>query len=68
MAEESKLATFRGEGVGKLSPPGGAKWHGSDYYRTSSSGKLAFLNNIIGLFEVDVDTEGNVSERIREWR
>ena len=34
----------------------GARWHGSDYYRTSSSGKLAFLSNVVGLFEAEVDT------------
>ena len=30
---ESELATFRGEGVGKIGPSGGARCHGSDYYR-----------------------------------
>lgn len=55
-AGESELATFRGEGVGKIGPSGGARWHGSDYYRTSSSGKLAFLSNVVGLFEAEVDT------------
>ena len=50
---ESELATFRGEGVGKIGPSGGARCHGSDYYRTSSSGKLAFLSNVVGLFETE---------------
>ena len=54
---ESELATFRGEGVGKIGPSGGARCHGSDYYRTSSSGKLAFLSNVVGLFETGVDTK-----------
>ena len=55
MAGESELA-------------GGAKWYGSDYYTSSSNGRLAFLNNVVGQFEAEVDMEGNVCEKIWEWK
>ena len=55
MAGESEIASYTGEGIGRLSSSGGIKWRGAIYYSTSSTGKLAFLNNVVGLFE---DAEG----------
>jgi hypothetical protein len=67
MAGESEMVVSTGEGIGRISPSG-VRWHGSAFYRTSSTGKLAFLNSLIGLFETDVDTEGNFTEKIWEWK
>ena len=41
---------------------------GSVFYSTSSTGKLASLNNLIGVFEVVIDAEGNFSEKTWEWK
>jgi hypothetical protein len=68
MAGESDVATFKAEAFGRISPSGTTKWRGSFFYRTSSSGKLAFLNNIVGAFEADIDAEGNVVEKSWEWK
>lgn len=67
---ESEMATFRGEAFGRrISSSGSVKWRGSHFYRTTAlSGKLAFLNNVVGVFEADFDTEGNVTEKIWEWK
>jgi hypothetical protein len=46
-------------------------WRGSTFYRTSSlsSGKLSFLNNLVGAFETEVDNvSSDVSEKVREWK
>ena len=67
MAGESEMVVSTGEGIGRISPLG-VKWRGSAFYRTSSTGKLVFLNNLVGLFETDVDTEGNFTEKIWEWK
>jgi len=67
MAGESDLAAYSGEGVGRLTSSG-TIWHGAIFYRTSSTGKLSFLNDVVGLFEAEVDTEGNFSENIWEWK
>ena len=67
MAGESEMVVSTGEGIGRISPSG-VRWHGSAFYSTSSTGKLAFLNSLIGLFETDVDTEGNFTEKIWEWK
>ena len=68
MAGESELATYTGEGVGRLSSSGSINWRGSIFYSTSSNGVLSFLNNLIGVFEVEIDIEGNFSEKIWEWK
>jgi hypothetical protein len=68
MGGESEVATFRGEGFGRISPSGSAKWRGSRFYKTSSSGKLVFLNNVVGVFEAEIDAEGNIIEKIWEWK
>ena len=67
MAGESEMATFAGEGVGRITPSG-IRWRGAGLYRTSSTGKLSFLNNIVGVFEAEVDNEGNFTEKIWEWK
>ena len=65
MGGESEMATFRGEAFGRISSSGSVKWRGSHFYRTTAlSGKLAFLNNIVGVFEAEVDPEGNFRENL----
>jgi hypothetical protein len=67
MAGESEHAAYTGEAVGRFSTSG-IKWHGALFYRTSSSGKLSSLNNLVGVFEAEVDADGNFSEKTWEWK
>ena len=67
MAGESEMVTFT-EGFGRISPSGTIKWRGSHFYRTSSNGKLASVNNTVGVFEAEIDPEGNTAEKIWEWK
>jgi hypothetical protein len=64
----SEVVTFTAEGVGRLSSSGSASWRGSYLYRTSSIGKLSFLNNMIGTFEGEFDSQGNFSHKSWEWK
>jgi hypothetical protein len=68
MAGESEMASYTGEGIGRLTSSGGVKWRGAVFYSTSSTGKLAFLNNVVGIFEAESDAEGKFSEKIWEWK
>jgi hypothetical protein len=47
-------------------------WRGSAFYQSSSSlikGKISFLNNIVGVFETEVDDNaGNVIQKVWEWK
>jgi hypothetical protein len=65
---EPEMVTYTGEGVGRISSSGGVKWRGSMFSRTSSGGKLSFLNNMVGVFEAEIDADGNFSEKIWEWK
>jgi hypothetical protein len=66
---ESEMATYTGEGLGRLGSSGSIKWRGSVFFRTSSGGvKLAFLNNLVGLFESEIDADGNFFEKAWEWK
>jgi hypothetical protein len=68
MAGETEVATFTGEAFGRISPSGTVQWRGAHFNRTSSSGKLAFLNNVVGVFESEIDAEDNVIQKIWEWK
>lgn len=81
---ELEMISYTGEGIGRLDSSGSIKWRGSiftrkQYYseisgQASSSNvdqageKLSFLNNMVGLFESEVDANGNFSEKIWEWK
>jgi len=67
MAGESEMAAYTGEAIGRISSSG-IKWCGALFYRTLSTGRLASLNNEVGILEAEVDTEGNFSEKTWEWK
>ena len=73
---EPEMVTYTGEGIGRLSAGGSIKWRGSIFYRKQyysrisgeGGGKLAFLNNMVGLFETEIDAAGNFYEKAWEWK
>jgi hypothetical protein len=65
--EDGDIATYTGEGVGKFDGAGVLKWRGAIFFETSSEGKLGFLNNIVGVFEAQVDSQGNFTDKTWEW-
>jgi len=74
LGDGADTATVTEYGIGKSN---GQKtmWRGSAFYRTatssltSSGGKLAFLNNIAGVFETEVDNvSSDVIEKVWEWK
>ena len=62
------MVTYTGDGIGRIDSSGSVKQSGSVFSRTSSGGKLSFLNNMIGVFEAEIDADGNFSEKIWEWK
>jgi hypothetical protein len=66
----NEMATYIGYGVGRFSGPGGRIiFRGSVYYRTSSmEGKLASINNLVGVFEYEVDESGSSRAKVWEWK
>jgi hypothetical protein len=64
---ESDVATYTGEGVGRMTPSG-TKWYGSIFFTAGSTGKLTFLNDMVAVFESEIDIEGNFLEKSWEWK
>ena len=68
MTEESEMATSTAEGFGSLSNSGNVKWRGAHFILTSSTCKLAFLKICWSDVKSEIDSDGNVTERIWEWK
>jgi hypothetical protein len=66
--EDGDLATYTGEGIGRFDASGVLKWRGAIFFEASSEGKLGFLNNIVGVFEAEVDAQGNFRDKTWEWK
>jgi hypothetical protein len=66
--EEGDIATYTGEGIARADASGVLKWRGAVFFETSSEGKLGFLNNIVGVFEAQVDAQGNFTDKTWEWK
>ncbi len=63
---ESGMATWTGEGIGRMTSSG-IKWRGANFF-TESTGKLEFLNNMVVVFESEIDPEGNSTLKSWEWK
>jgi hypothetical protein len=42
--------------------------YGSNFYRSSNTGKLSFLNNLVGVHEASVDKDGSIIYKVWEWK
>ena len=67
VTQDGEVATWKGQGVGKLLAGGAVSYRGALYYSTVSS-KLARLNTIAAVFEYEVDAEGKTHTKIWEWK
>lgn len=65
MAGKSEMATVTGEGIGRIDSTGSINWCGSLFFRTSSTGKLASLDNLVGVFETAISSEGNLAVNLK---
>jgi hypothetical protein len=62
------VATWTNQVVGSLTPEGTIITRGVGFWSTpSTTGELAFMNNMMTVFEVQIDREGNLSAREWEW-
>jgi hypothetical protein len=61
------MTTWTGYGIGRFTSPGKISFRGSLFFR-APSGKLSYFNNLVGVFEFEVDEEGNCSSKVWEWK
>jgi hypothetical protein len=66
--QDGDVATWTNQVTGSLTPEGTIVSRGVGFWSTpSTTGELAFMNNMITVFEVQIDREGNLSAREWEW-
>ena len=64
---DDEMVTVKAEGISKLK--GSSKVvSGSNFYRSSKTGRLSFLNNLVGVHEAAVDKDGNILYKVWEWK
>jgi hypothetical protein len=64
---DGETATWTGQGIAHYSGQT-RRDVGSIFCRTTSNGKLAFLNNMVGVFEYESDETGTSKGKIWEWK
>jgi hypothetical protein len=65
------IATSTGHGIGKVTSSGKVSFRGSVFFKTpsaSEAGKLSYLDNMVGVFEYEVDEKGNCYSKTWEWK
>lgn len=66
-SDSNETATWTGQGIVHYSGQT-RRDVGSIFCRTSSNGKLAFLNNMVGVFEYESEEHGTSKGKIWEWK
>lgn len=67
MSREGDVVTWTGTGVGKMNQGGVVSWRGVLYFQTASP-KFARLNSIAGVYEYEIEANGNQKGKIWEWK
>jgi hypothetical protein len=65
---DGEMATWTGQGIGHFTSDGKIVFRGSLFFTTTSTGKLAFLNNMVGIFQYQADTSANTSAKVWGWK
>ena len=61
------MATWKAQGIGRFTGPGAVSFRGAVYF-TSSSPNWTQLNAMAGVYEFDLDAEGNIRAQIWDWK
>ena len=68
MFRDGSVATWTGQGIGRMTGRGTAvSWRGSIYFHTASS-QLARLNGVPVVYEYEVDENGKTHTKSWEWK
>ncbi len=65
--DDGEMAPWQGQGAGRFTGHGTASsWRGAIYFQTASE-KLAQLNGIAVVFELEIDEDGKTASKFYEW-
>jgi hypothetical protein len=68
MTEEGEAATWTNQVVGQFTKEGNVLSRGVGFWSTPSTGDLAFMNNLMTIFKLEIDSDGNLSAEEWEWK
>jgi hypothetical protein len=68
MTQDGEVATYTNQVIGNLTKEGNVLSRGAGFWSTPSTGNLAFLNDMMSVFKLEVDKEGNLSAIEWEWK
>ena len=64
---DGQFATWTAQGLGRFTASRTIWFRGSIFYHTDSTGSLAFINNLMSVFEYEINEVSNTSARSWEW-
>jgi 5-keto 4-deoxyuronate isomerase len=64
----NETAIVKTQSISKLIKDSSKVVYGSNFYHSSTTGKLSFLNNLVGVHEASVDKDGNIIYQVWEWK
>lgn len=67
MTEEGEVATWTNQVIGQRTQNANIISYGAGFWTTPSTGDLAFMNNLMTIFILEIDREGNLSAEEWEW-
>ena len=68
-SDSSEKATYAFQEIGHLDPNDGMiKANGAAFFGSNATGKLAFLSNIVAIYQDQIDKAGNSNLRAWEWK
>lgn len=68
MTEKGEVATWTNQVIGQRTQDGNVLSSGVGFWSTPSTGDLAFMNNLMTIFKLEIDREGNLSAEEWEWK
>jgi hypothetical protein len=57
---DGEMATWTEQGIGHFTKQGNVVFHGIRIFSTSSTGKLSFLNNLVGVLYTEADIRSGI--------
>jgi hypothetical protein len=69
-AENNEVGTYSIKGIAKPNSSGsGSSSRGVSMFKiTSSGGKLSLLNDLVAVYELEQDNDGNYTAKVWEWK
>ncbi|MGD1835382.1 MAG: hypothetical protein ACPKQO_06645, partial [Nitrososphaeraceae archaeon] len=62
--DNNQIVNIRGQGIGRMTKSGIMRYVGADFYSTSCSGRLSFMNELVGIFEYELDKTGYYTAKV----